>query len=202
MAAEADISLPLPRHRSDVCLEETLLRIKSLRRYSSKPLTLPQLSQLLWAAQGIKNEAGKRTCPSAGATYPLEVYAVVGDVTDVPAGIYHYQPQNHSLKLIESGDRRQALAEAASQRFIATAPVSLVIAAVPERTASRYGQRAVRYIDMEAGHAAQNIGLQAVALGLGTLVAGAFDDAGLASLLKLDKASIPLYIIPVGGLPD
>jgi SagB-type dehydrogenase family enzyme len=202
MAAGADITLPPPRHHSEVCLEETLLRLKSLRRYSSRPLTLPQLSQLLWAAQGIKNDAGKRTCPSAGATYPLEVYSVVGDVTDVPAGIYHYQTQNHSLKLVASGDWRQALAGAASQQFIALAPASLVIAAVPERTMRRYGQRGVCYIDMEAGHAAQNIGLQAVALGLGTVVAGAFDDDRLASLLKLDKATILLYIIPVGGLPD
>ena len=202
MPAGADITLPPPRHYSDVSLEETLLRIKSLRRYSPKPLTLPQLSQLLWAAQGIKNEAGKRTCPSAGATYPLEVYAVVGDVTDVPAGIYHYHPQSHSLKLITLGDQRQALAEAASQRFMATAPASLVIAAVSERTAGRYGQRAVRYIDMEAGHAAQNVGLQAVALGLGTVVAGAFDDSRLASLIRLDEETIPIYIIPVGGIPD
>lgn len=203
MAAEADINLPPPRHESDVSLEETLLRVKSVRRYSNQALTLQQLSQLLWAAQGVKNAAGRRTAPSAGATYPLEVYAVVGNAEEVAGGIYKYDPFNHRLSKTQDGDLRQRLSSAAlGQVSIAQAPVSLVIAAVYERTTGRYGKRGVRYVDMEAGHAAQNVCLQAVALGLGTVVAGAFDDDGVAGLLKLPDNEIPLYIIPVGEITD
>jgi SagB-type dehydrogenase family enzyme len=202
MAAEADITLPPPRHRSDVSLEETLVRVKSVRRYSSQALTLPQLSQLLWAAQGVKNTTGKRTAPSAGATYPLEVYAVTGDVGGVTSGIYKYEPFSHCLSKTQDGDFRQNLSSAASdQQFVARAPVSIVIAAVYERTTEHYGQRGIRYVDMEAGHAAQNICLQAVALGLGTVVVGAFEDDGVTAVLELPDNEVPLYIIPVGGIP-
>jgi SagB-type dehydrogenase family enzyme len=203
MTAEAGITLPLPRHQSDISLEETLLRVRLVRRYSSQALTLPQLSQLLWAAQGVKNAAGKRTAPSAGATYPLEIYAVVGNVEGIASGTYKYDPFDHRLKKIQDGDLRYNLSAAAlDQRFITRAPISLVIAAVYERTTGRYGQRGVRYVDMEAGHAAQNVCLQAVALGLGAVVAGAFNDDGVAVVLKLPDNERPLYIIPVGGIPD
>jgi len=203
MAAEADIALPPPRHKSDISLEETLLHVKSVRRYSDQALNLSQLSQLLWAAQGVKSAAGKRTAPSAGATYPMEVYAVVGNVEGVASGIYKYDPFNHKLRKMQDGDFRQDLSLAASdQRFIARAPLNMVIAAVYERTTGRYGQRGIRYVDMEAGHAAQNVCLQAVALGLGTVVAGAFDDDEVAAVLKLPDNEKPLYIIPVGGITD
>jgi len=203
MAAGADIALPPPRHKSDISLEETLLRVKSVRRYSNQALTLSQLSQLLWAAQGVKNAAGKRTAPSAGATYPLEVYAVVGNVGGVASGIYKYDPFSHKLRKIQDGDFSQDLSLAASdQRFIARAPLNMVIAAVYERTTGRYGQRGIRYVDMEAGHAAQNVCLQAVALGLGTVVVGAFEDSEVTAVLKLPDNEKPLYIIPVGGITD
>lgn len=203
MAAEAEIILPPPRHKGDISLEETLLHIKSARRYSNKALTLQQLSQLLWAAQGVKNAAGRRTAPSAGATYPLEVYAVIGNVEGIDIGLYKYDPFSHSLLRKWEGDFRQSLSSAAlGQTSVAQAPVSLVIAAVYERTTGRYGKRGVRYVDMETGHAAQNVCLQAVALGLGTVVVGAFDDDEVAGALKLPDNEIPLYIIPVGGITD
>jgi SagB-type dehydrogenase family enzyme len=203
MPAEADVILPPPRHKSDVSLEETLLRVKSVRRYSGRALTLSQLSQLLWAAQGIKNAAGKRTAPSAGATYPLEVYAVVGSIEGIASGIYKYDPFRHGLAKGRDSDFRQGLSSAASdQRFIARAPLDIVIAAVYQRTTGYYGQRGVRYVDMEAGHAAQNVCLQAVALGLGAVVVGAFDDDEVAAVLELPDSEMPLYIIPVGGITD
>jgi SagB-type dehydrogenase family enzyme len=203
MVAEADVTLPPPRYKSDVSLEETLLRVKSVRRYSSGALTLQQLSQLLWAAQGIKSAAGKRTAPSAGATYPLEVYAVVGNVEDVSSGVYKYEPFDHHLLKIQDGDFRQSLASAASdQQFIAQVPVDMVITAVYERTTGRYGQRGIRYVHMEAGHAAQNVCLQTVALGLGTVVVGAFDEGEVTGVLGLPDNEIPLYIIPVGNIMD
>jgi SagB-type dehydrogenase family enzyme len=203
MAAETDITLPLPRHKSDVSLEETLLRIESVRRYSDKALTLQQLSQLLWAAQGVKNDAGKRTAPSAGATYPLGVYVVIGSVEGVATGVYKYEPFKHCLSKKQDGDFRQSLSAAAlDQRFVAQAPLDIVVAAVYERTTGRYGKRGVRYVDMEAGHAAQNVCLQAVALGLGTVVVGAFEDDEVTAVLKLLDNEIPLYIIPVGRIID
>jgi len=143
---------------------------------------------------------GCEPSPSAGATYPLEVYVVAGNVTGLAAGIYHYKPQSHEITHETSGDRRQALAAAAlGQSMIEDAPLSLVIAAINERTSPRYGERTERYVAMEAGHAAQNVYLQATALGLGTVVVGAFDDGGVSRVMGLGQAR-PLYIMPVGLL--
>jgi len=199
MPAEADITLPPPSYSSDVSLEETMLRIKSVRRYVNKALTLQQLSQLLWAAQGVKAPDNRRTAPSAGATYPLEIYTVIGNVEGIDAGIYKYEPYNHSLSKKQDGDFRQDLSAAAlGQQSIMQAPFAIVIAAVFERTIGRYGQRGVMYVHMEAGHAAQNYCLQAVALGLGSVCIGAFDDGEVANVLKLPRNEKPLYIITAG----
>lgn len=203
MATETDIILPQPRHKSDITLEETMLLVKSVRRYSNAALTLQQISQLLWAAQGVKNAAGKRTVPSAGATYPLEVYAVIGNAEGIACGVYKYNPFKHCLSKTQAGDIRQNLSLAAlGQESVAQAPISIVIAAVRERTTERYGKRGIRYVDMEVGHAAQNVCLQAVALGLGTVMVGAFDDNDVTGVLKLPDNEIPLYIIPTGRISD
>jgi len=203
MPSESDITLTSPQHKSYVSLEETMLRLKSVRSYVNKALTLQQLSQLLWAAQGVKPPQNKRTAPSAGATYPLEIYAVIGNVEGIISGIYKYDPHNHSLSKKQDGDFRQELSAAAlGQQSVLQAPLSIAVAAVFERTTSRYGQRGVMYVHMEAGHAAQNYCLQAVTLGLGAVVVGAFDDDGVASVLKLPQNEKPLYIIPAGSPAD
>lgn len=197
------IALPEPQYDSDVCVEETLLQRRSIRDYIDEALTLPELAQILWAAQGVTDPRGFRTAPSAGATYPLEVYAVVGDVEGIANGIYRYKPHQHELIKVVDGDKREVLVQAAlDQQFIAQAPANLVITAIYERTTQRYGDRGIRYIHMEAGHATQNIYLQAVALKLGTVVVGAFSDNPVKEILELADNETPLYIIPVGRTAD
>ena len=197
------IALPEPRYDSNVSVEESILQRRSVRDYSDEALTLPELAQLLWAAQGITDPAGLRAAPSAGATYPLEIYAVVGNVEGIAKGIYRYEPHQHKLTQVVDGEQREALAQAAlNQQFIAQAPVNLVITAIYERTTQRYGERGIRYVHMEAGHAAQNVYLQSVTLNLGTVVVGAFNDKQVATVLALPGNEIPLYIIPVGRIAN
>jgi SagB-type dehydrogenase family enzyme len=175
-------------------LEETLARRRSVRAYTAEPLTLAEIGQLLWAAQGITDPEGRRTAPSAGARYPLEVYVVL------PEAVYHYRPHPHELHLHLSGDRRRALYEVAlGQEAILTAPAVIVITAIYQRTAERYGpQRTPRYVHMEVGHAAQNVLLQAVSLGLGSVPIGAFYDERVHEALALPPGHEPLYLLPVG----
>jgi len=199
----ARIILPEPRYDSDVSVEEALLKRRSVRDYTSQALTLQEISQLLWAAQGITDPGGYRAAPSAGATYPLELYVVVGNVEGVTQGIYQYEPETHQMLKVVDGDKREALAVAAvDQEWVAQGAIDIVITAIYERTTGRYGQRGIRYVDMEAGHAAQNVYLQAVALNLGTVVIGAFHDNQVAEILKLSDNETPLYIMPVGKIKD
>jgi len=194
--------LPSPNLTGTMSTEEAIFKRRSIREYADKPLTLNQLSQLLWAAQGITDPRwGFRAAPSAGATYPLEVYAVVGKdgVSELEAGVYRYNPNDHTLGLLFTGDLRGGLsAVALGQQWVAEAPLNIIITAVYERTTARYGERGTHYVHMEAGHVGQNIYLQATALGLGTVVVGAFEDAGVQKIIMLPEAHKPLYIIPVG----
>ena len=193
------ISLPEPRYESDFSVEESLLERRSTRSYSDESLTMEEVSQLLWAAQGITSPSGYRTAPSAGALYPLEVYIVVGNVEELAPGIYRYLPENHELESIAEGDIREELADAAlSQSSVRDGAVSVVITAIYERTTGKYGERGIRYVHIEVGHAAQNICLQAAAMGLGVVTVGAFDDGDVAELLGLAADEKPLYIIPAG----
>jgi len=193
------IKLPEPVFDSGVSLEQSLRERRSVRDYSGQPLTLGELSQLLWAAQGITSPAGARTAPSAGALYPLEVYVVVGDVRELSPGVYHYIPEGHELSQTLDGDRRDDLAHAAlGQDWVAEAAAVFLLAAVYERTTDKYGDRGIRYVHLEAGHAAQNLCLEAVALGLGAVTVGAFDDGQVASIVGLPEDEKPLYIIPAG----
>jgi len=203
-AMSEQVSLPDPVLDGSLSLEQALLQRRSVRSYADRPLTLELVSQLLWSAQGITDaRRGLRTAPSAGATYPLELLLVVGDVEGLDAGIYRYKPRDHVLTSIRSGDVRPDLARGAlGQAFIGQAPVSIVFTGVHGRTARRYGDRAERYVAMEAGHAAQNVYLQAVALELGTVVVGAFRDRQVVDLLQLDTAEMPLYIMPVGHVAE
>ncbi|MBE0431570.1 MAG: SagB/ThcOx family dehydrogenase [Dehalococcoidia bacterium] len=194
-----ELALPEPRPDSSVSLEQTLLQRRSVRSYSDEPLTLDEVSQLLWAAQGITDPRGYRTAPSAGATYPLETYLVAGNVADVGPGVYRYDPEEHALVKVIDGDVRAGLASAAlAQSSVREGAISIVFTAVYARTTQRYGDRGVRYVHMEAGHAAQNVYLQAVALNLGTVVIGAFHDDQVSSILDLPADEQPLYIMPLG----
>jgi len=196
---EIEVKLPEPRHDSGVSIEETLLKRRSVRDYTGECLTLQEVSQLLWAAQGTTDARGFRTAPSAGATYPLETYIVVGDVENLTEGIYHYKSAEHKLVKVLDGDYRAQLASAAlGQSWVNKAAVNIVFTAIYERTTQRYGDRGIKYVHMEMGHAAQNVYLQAVALGLGTVVVGAFRDDQVREILKLAKNEQPLYIMPVG----
>jgi SagB-type dehydrogenase family enzyme len=200
-ALSADVSaLPTPRYDSQTSVEEALLKRRSVRSYGDAPLTLAEISQLLWAAQGVTDPArGFRTAPSAGALYPLQVYLVAGKAEGLTSGVYKYEPAAHGLRLIISGDQRTELYHAAlSQSAVKDAPVVMVLSAVYERTTGKYGERGVRYVDMEAGHAAENILLQAVALDLGGVSMGAFDDDAVRKVTGMPPAEQPLYLIPLG----
>jgi SagB-type dehydrogenase family enzyme len=196
---QATISLPAPKHSGAVSVEETLLKRRSMRQYRNEPLTVAEVAQLLWAAQGTTNEAGRRTAPSAGALYPLEVYAVVGNAMGVDPGIYKYLTHEHRLRQVAVGDKRAELAAAAlGQQQIEQGPVTFVFSGVYERTAKRYKDRAARYVHIETGHAAENLCLEAVALGLGSVVMGAFDDARVKSVVGMPVEDAALYLVTVG----
>ena len=196
------IYLPPPSQAGTMSLEEAIVHRRSVRDFTPEPISLLQLSQILWAAQGITDTSLKyRAIPSAGATYPLEIFIACGQKTieEIDDGIYHYNIDNHSLTRHHQGDVRLELAGAAlDQEFIYEAPVDIIICAVYRRTLMRYGDRGERYVHIEVGHAGQNIYLQATALGLATVAIGAFHDEQVRNVLRLDKQYQPLYIMPVG----
>ena len=191
------VKLLQPVYESETSVEQALKLRRSIRAYKSGALTIIELSQLLWAAQGITAAWGGRTAPSAGAIYPLEVYVVVGDVQNLDDGFYHYNPNTHILTKKKSGDLRNDLAQSAlGQSAIKNAPISILLAADYKRTTDRYGERGIRYVHMEVGHIGQNIHLQAESLGLGTVVIGAFHDDKVKNTFNIKEE--PLYIMPVG----
>ena len=195
----AIIDLPEPQYDSDVSIEQSLLWRRSIRSYTGESLTLPQVAQLLWAAQGVTDPTGFRTAPSAGALYPLELYVVAGDVQDLSPGVYRYEPLEHRLVRTVEGDKRVELADAAlGQYFVGEGAIVIVFTAIYERTTGKYGDRGIRYVHMEVGHAAQNLCLQAAAMGLGVVTVGAFYDEEVGELLDLPGDEQPLYVIPVG----
>jgi SagB-type dehydrogenase family enzyme len=191
---QAVTPLPPPTTSGGTTLAEVLAERRSIRSFADKTLTTSQIGQLCWAAAGITSPQGYRTAPSAGALYPLEIYVVTA------AGVYHYEPGSHSLAVRSARDRRRALYEAAlRQQPVREAPAVFVVTAVYERTAQKYGsERTPRYVHLEAGHAAQNLLLQAVALELGGVPIGAFHDQEVQQVLGLSPNQEPLYLIPVG----
>lgn len=199
MARYKEIQLPQPVSEGKISLEETVFKRRSQRSFSHEELSWKQIGQLLWAAQGItghKYGFKFRTAPSAGALYPMEIYLLTAK------GLFHYIPEGHKLELLSEEDLRDPLAVSAwGQDAISQAPLDLVICAVYERVTRKYGQRGIRYVHIEAGHIAQNIHLQAVALGLGSVPIGAFNDEQVEKVLSLPKDHRPLYVIPV-GYPD
>ena len=193
-----EIKLPVPELKGRISVEETLSKRRSRREYKDEHLSLKEVGQLLWSAQGITVRWGGRTAPSAGATYPLEIYLVVGRAETLTPGLYHYLASSHSLVKVIEGDLRRRLAQAAlGQKVIEKAPITIVITAVFQRTTARYGERGVRYVQIEVGHAGENIYLQAESLGLATVAIGAFQDKEIKEVLKLAREE-PLYLMPVG----
>jgi SagB-type dehydrogenase family enzyme len=193
------IKLPDPKYSSSTSVEKALRERRSGRKYKDVPLMLSEVSQLLWAAQGITDPQGSRTAPSAGALYPIEVYIVIGNVNNLPNGIYKYSPQGHKLVRIEKGDKRPELSAAAfRQPWVADGAVVIIISAVYERTTRKYGERGIRYVHIEAGHAAQNVYLQAVSLNLKTVAVGAFDDRKVKNIIRMSPQEEPLIVMPVG----
>jgi len=207
------ILLPSPRHDSTMSVEKALSERRSLRQYSNEALTVPEISQLLWAAQGITNErdapsrwnqdyewqGGYRTAPSAGALFPLELYLIAANVDGMPQGVYKYAPKDHSITRVADGDKRGDIFEVGlKQLSIKYAPAQIIIAAVYERTSVKYGDRSKRYIFIETGHVGQNIYLQSAALGIGAVMIGAFSDEGLRGVLRMPDDEEPMAIIPIG----
>ena len=187
-----EVALP-PRLTGEMALEQAIANRRSVREFTDEALSQSEISQLFWAAQGITDQRGLRAAPSAGALYPLELYVAL------PDGAYHYLPRSHAIQLVSERDLREDLWEAGlKQDALRQAPAIFVIAAVYQRTEAKYGDRAQRYVQMEAGHAAQNLLLQAVALGLGAVPIGAFYDDQVQASLGLPADQRVLYLIPVG----
>ncbi len=200
-SAEDDLRVPLPdpEVRGEMSLEEAIERRRSVREFGRRSLMLDDVSQLLWAAQGVTGERNYRSAPSAGALYPLELYLVAGDVDGLSPGVYRYRPEKHDLVPVASGDRRARLATAAlGQRWVRRAPAVMLLAGVYERSMGKYGARGRRYTHIEVGHAAQNVYLQATARGLRTVMVGAFDDDDVQEALELPQSHKPLGLMPVG----
>ena len=197
--ADKRVNLPRPISFGGLSINEALQKRRSLRRYRDGKLTLGEVSQLLWAAQGLSSREGYRTAPSAGALYGLEIHLTVGNVAELDAGVYRYLPIDHQLTQHGTTDQRSSLATAAlGQDWVGDGAAILVVSAVYDRISAKYGTRGVRYAHLEAGHAAQNVLLMATSLNLGAVPVGAFYDAGVARILNLDEGEQPLYLIPVG----
>jgi len=194
------MKLPEPKYVSNTSVEKAIVERRSIRMYNDDPLSLHEVSQLLWAAQGITDSrGGYRTAPSAGALYPLEVYIVISNVEGLTQGVYKYKPHQHELVKVRDGNIKDELAAAAlGQDCIERGAVAIIFSAVYERTTQKYGERGIRYVHIETGHAAQNIYLQAVSLNLGMVVVGAFKDAEVKKVLSMLDEEHPLYILPVG----
>jgi len=200
LAARAEPSrLPEPRLSGNVPLERAFSERRSIRDFASGPITLEELSQLLWAAQGITNESGYRTAPSAGALYPLEIYIATGAVLGLRPGVHRYVPEAHSLVFVAEEDRRARLSAAAlGQAWISSSAAIFALVALHARVTVKYGRRGVRYAYIEAGHAAQNVCLQATGLELGATVVGAFSDGAVRAVLGLAPDEEPVCLLPIG----
>ena len=193
------ITLPKPDIKNGIPLNSALELRRSHRRFSAKSLSLDNLSQILWSAQGVTHLFGFRTAPSAGAIYPLEIYIVVSNVDQLQPGLYHYKPRSHHLELVAEGEYRKQLSRAAKrQSSIKKSAATLVITGVIKRTEKKYELRAKRYVHIETGHVAQNIYLQATSLQLGTVFVGAFNDNEVKQVLQLPQGREPLGLMPIG----
>jgi SagB-type dehydrogenase family enzyme len=197
----AAIALPEPRSKGTLPLEQAIGCRRSRRGYKSEPITLVEVSQLLWAAQGTTGPEDQRTAPSAGALYPLELYFSATRVEGLAPGIYKYRPETHDLVAVVEGDKRRELTAATQwQDCMRFSAAVLLFAAVYARTTVKYGERGIRYVHMETGSAVENVYLEATALGLGTVCVGSFDDAELAAVAHLPEGEDPICMMPIGRI--
>jgi SagB-type dehydrogenase family enzyme len=201
LAAEP-IKLPAAKQSSDTSLEAALAKRRSMRSYAAKPLTLPEVAQLLWAAQGVTDGKGHRTAPSARALYALEMYVVPQNVTGLAPGVYKYKPAAHELDLVVGEDRRKALLDAASgQASVREAAAVFVITAAPERMGPKSGENGKKFSYMEAGFAAQNLLLEVVSLNMGAVVVGGMNPGAVKAVIDAPAPEEVMCLIPVGRLP-
>jgi SagB-type dehydrogenase family enzyme len=198
------LKLDAPSQAQMSQLFDTIAQRRSVRNFAGTPVTLPQLSQLLWATQGItlrEDEARLRAAPSAGGLYPVETYVAINSGDGIGAGLYHYNIEEFSLEKLKGGSVGPALADAClGQMFMATCAAAFIWTAIYKRVMWRYGKRGVRYIFMDAGHIGENLQLAAAALGLGCCAVGSFYDEEVSALLGLDgKDEFPVYLSVVGA---
>lgn len=187
------VALPGPDRRGSMTLDEALAARRSVREFDDRELALETIGQLLWAAQGITDASGKRTAPSAGALYPLELYVVTA------AQVMHYVPDGHRIEARPSGDLRSSLQEAAGdQPSVGSAPAVFVVAAVPDRTRAKYGERTDDFVNREVGHATQNLLLEVTSRGLVAVTIGSLDAELVARQLALPADQVVLGLVPVG----
>ena len=196
------IDLPGIQENSSYSLEKSIAMRRSARNYKKDALTLQEISQLLWAAQGITDKRNDlRAAPSAGALYPLEIYLIVGNVDGLDAGVYKYEIGKHKIKKVIDGDQRSALSSAAlSQGWVKIAPAALVICGIYARTRRKYGERGTQYVHMEVGAVAENVYLQGRALGIGTAFVGAFDEDQVQSVIAAASDEVPFAVLPLGKI--
>ncbi|MGC8748927.1 MAG: SagB/ThcOx family dehydrogenase [Candidatus Kapaibacteriota bacterium] len=195
-----EIMLPKANYEGRTSLEKVIATRRSVRNFKDEGITLSNIAQLLWAAQGVTDKINRfRTAPSAGALYPLEVFVAVRKADGLDPGVYRYLPDGHKLVKIKDGDVSKAIMkEALWQEWVEKSAIIIVYSAVFGRTTWKYGERGIQYVYMEVGHSAQNVCLQAVSLGLATTTIGAFNDAGIKSVIGMKENETPLYILPVG----
>ncbi len=186
------IELPAPKTEGGTALAQALATRKSVRRFTGQSLSLEQIAQICWAAQGISHPQGRRTAPSAGALYPLKLYVAMAE------GVFVYVPGRHALERVDSADVRAAIAARDSGKWVASAGAIFVICGDMSITAAKYKDRAARFVWQETGHVGQNILLQAVALGLAGTPTGAFDEEAIGAILHLSKPWQAMYVLPVG----
>lgn len=189
--AAGQVELPKPQTEGGMTLNEALAKRRSIRSFTGQPLSRDQVSQICWAAQGITHQGNHRTAPSAGATYPLRVYVAL------PDGVFLYVPEKNALETVLPDDIRPGIAEHVS-KWLASAGAIFVVCGDVSITAAKYHERAERYVWQETGHVAQNVLLEATALGLGATPTGAYDDMAMAQLLRLPKGWQAMYVLPVG----
>jgi SagB-type dehydrogenase family enzyme len=195
------VRLPDPNREGGHALASAVARRRSTRHWPAGRLRLEELSQLLWAAQGVTKADGLRAAPSAGAIYPLLLDVVVGEVGSLAGGVYRYHPGEHALEPRGALDERGALSRAAfGQPWVATGAALVAVSANLRRTERRYGARGERYVHFEVGAVAENLYLQAAALGLGTVLVAAFDDDAVGRILNLAHEERPLALMPIGRL--
>jgi SagB-type dehydrogenase family enzyme len=197
-ASPVRLPLPQPRLKGAVSVEQALRTRRSVRAFADAPLTLEEVSQLLWAAQGVTAPGDHRTAPSAGGLHPLTLHLAAGRVSGLRPGVYRYEPASHELVMVSEGDARARITAAARQAWIEQAAAIVVISADLAKPLARYSARAQRFVDIEVGHAAQGLSLQAVALGLGVTDVGAFEETGLKNAIDPTGVEQPLLLLPIG----